>query len=298
MTDTLRNMPWGRWDIIALVVAVCGWGGNFIAIRYAVLELPVWTTLAIRFVLVGLVLVPFLRWPGKDFRWLIFTTLALAPGHFGLLFWASQVTTNVSAVSLFIQLGPAFSILFAWGMLGEVPGVRRITGLVLALIAVVILFYEPHLLQDHTALLIASGSATFMGIYTVMLRWPGVTMRPLDVIGWSSILSAPLAIAIAVGLEGASPAMLSDISWSAWGGVLYAAFVASIASHGSWAWLCRRHPLSQVAPFSLVSPVVAILLATLLFNEPLTSRFVLAAGVLFIGLYILSQAGSVVKRGK
>jgi O-acetylserine/cysteine efflux transporter len=274
-------------DAFALLVAVAGWGTNFIAIRFAVTEMPVPTTLAVRFVLVSLLLAPFVGSPRGQFGWLVLVTLALAPGHIGLLFWATQVTTSVSSVALFIQLGPAFCILLAWALLRERPGRWRLIGLALATAGVAILYWDPNLLADHQAFLIATGAALCMGIYSVLLRWPGGRMPPLAIIGWISILAAPGALVLAWVMDGAPWEILARTSGQAWVAVAYTAVVGSIGAHGAWAWLCRRHPLALITPFSLLVPILAVALSALILSEPLTTRFVLAATVLFVGLLVI-----------
>jgi len=52
----LINHPWKAFDFLALAIALLGWGGNFLAIRYAVLEIPSWTALSMRLCLVGVLL--------------------------------------------------------------------------------------------------------------------------------------------------------------------------------------------------------------------------------------------------
>jgi len=220
-------------------------------------------------------------------------TLALALGHFGLLFWATQVTTNVSAVALFIQLGPAFGILLAWVLLGERPGHWRLVGLALATGGVVILYYEPNLLSNHRAFLIATGAALCMGIYSVLLRWPGGRIPPLAIIGWISILAAPGALVWAWIVDGAPWQILTRASAQAWASVAYTAVVGSIGAHGAWAWLCRRHPLALITPFALLVPVLAVALSALFLSERLTPRFLLAAAVLMVGLLVVIRTRSV-----
>ncbi|MFT5706252.1 MAG: O-acetylserine/cysteine efflux transporter [Oceanospirillaceae bacterium] len=286
----MTNHPWKSLDMLALAVVLFGWGGNFIAIRYAVLDIPSWTALSLRLILVGCLLVFFLRNPLPHFKYYLFITLALVPGHFGLLFLASQLTTNVSAISLFIQLNPAFALLFGWLLLNEKPGMRRIVGLLMAFMAMVILFYEPNLLGISQALIVAAMSAMFMGLYSVLLRSMPKQIRPIDIIGWTAILGTPMIASIAYFTEGSPLETLTDVSSQSYLAVLYSAIVSSIISHGLWAWLCRRHPVAQVVPFSLLVPIIAISLAALFLGESITVQMLVAAGVLCLGLFIIAKA--------
>lgn len=290
---TMENKPWQALDIIALAVAIIGWGGNFIAIRYAVLEVPSWTALGLRLLLVSLILAFFLRSPMPHFKRYLLISVVLVPGHFGMLFLASQLTTNVGAVSLFIQLNPAFALLFAWYFLGERPGRRRVFGLSMAFSAMVILFYSPNLLGASLALMVATLSAMFMGAYSVLLRTMNAAVRPVDIIGWTAVMGTPMIMAIAWMVEGSAIEIVRQISFDSWLAVIYSAIVSSIICHGSWAWLCRRHPVAQVVPYSLLVPVVAIGLSALLLDEQLTGQMLFSALVLCTGLFIIAKAKKV-----
>ena len=288
--STLSNHPWRALDFLALAVALLGWGGNFLAIRYAVLEIPSWTALTIRLCLVGVLLVVFLRNPVPHLKYYLWITLALVPGHFGLLFLASALTTNISAISLFIQLNPAFALLFAWILLRERPGRRRIIGLLMAFSAMIILYYEPNLLGASLALMVATLSAMFMGLYSVLLRSMPRDIRPIDIIGWSAIFGAPMVGLIAYSVEGSPFTTLSNVTSQGYLAVLYSTIVSSIISHGCWAWLCRCHPVAQVVPYSLLVPIVTMSLAAFLFNEQITQQMMFAIAILCTGLLVIARS--------
>lgn len=288
--QNLHNQPWKPLDIIALAVVLIGWGGNFLAIRYAVLDIPSWTALTVRLVLVGGLLSFFLRSPKGHLKYYLTLSVVLVPGHFGLLFLASQLTTNISAISLFIQLNPAFALLFSWLLLKEAPGIRRIFGLALAFGAMIILFYEPNLLGVSGALIVAAISAMFMGLYSVLLRSMPAQIRAIDIIGWTAIFGAPMVGAIAFAIDGSPAVTLANVTIQGYLAVLYSAVVASIIGHGLWAWLCRRHPVAQVVPFSLLVPIVAISLAAIILGESISLQMIVAAAVLCLGLFIIAKA--------
>ncbi len=283
------DLPWKSLDIFALGLTIVGWGANFLAIRYAVLEIPSWTALTLRLFLVTCLLLPFLRNPLAHLKAYLMISLVLVPGHFGLLFLASELTTNVASISLFIQLNPAFALLFAWYLLGEKPGRRRLIGIAIAFLAMIILFDEPNLMGMGLALVAATLSAMFMGIYSVLLRSIHRSIRPVDIIGWTAFFGTPLLAVIAYTLEGSPFNTLTEISSNAIIAVLYTALVSSILCHGTWAWLCQRHPVSQVVPFSLLVPLVAVSLSVILLDEKVTLQMMIAGILLCCGLLIIAK---------
>jgi len=288
--QSMQKLEWNTRDIVLLVTTIFGWGGNFLAIRYAVLEIPSWTALSLRLLIVGCLLLPFLNNPLPHFKHYLKLCLLLVPGNFGMLFLASALTNNVASISLYVQLSPAFAVLFAWFFLKENPGRRRIIGLLLALLAMLILFYEPNSMGLSWAIVAAIGAAMMMGVYSVMLRTIDEGMRPIDIIGWTAIMGAPIIVSIAYIVEGFPIHLITQASYSAIGGILYTSLVASIICHGSWARLCRRHPLSQVAPYTLLVPIVAVGLSVMLLAEPLNLQMIVAAIVLSAGIYLIAKS--------
>lgn len=288
--QSYNNLPWKPIDILALIITLLAWGGNFLAIRYAVLDIPSWTALSLRLFMVGCLLAFFIRNPLPYLKYYLLISLVLVPGHFGLLFLASKLTTNISAISLFIQLNPAFALLFAWLFLKEKPGIRRIFGLMLAFGAMIILFYEPNLLGASLALVIATLSAMFMGLYSVLLRSMPKQIRAIDIIGWTAIFGTVMVSIIAYFVEGLPSETLQHATLSSYLGILYSAVIGSIVGHGCWAWLCQRHPVAQVVPFSLLVPILAITLSAILLGEHITTQMLISAGVLCTGLFIIAKS--------
>jgi len=68
--------------------------------------------------------------------------------------------------------------------------------------------------------------------------------------------------------------------------LIYLAFGATILGYGLWSRLLSRYPASQVAPFSLLVPVVGLTSSALLLDERLGPLQVLGALLVMLGLLI------------
>lgn len=66
-----------------------------------------------------------------------------------------------------------------------------------------------------------------------------------------------------------------------WGAVFYTAVMSSIVAYGLWYGLLRRHPVSRLAPLSLLVPVGAVVLGIVLLGESLNAH-VLGGGAMVI----------------
>ncbi|WP_350333487.1 DMT family transporter [Coralliovum pocilloporae] len=285
-------------DFAVLIVILFSWACNFVAIRFSVTDLSVTTTLLGRFCLVGILLSPFLKWPDwQTFRQLCLLTLVLVAGHFGFLFWALQETSSVAGIAVFVQLGPAFSVLMAWLLLGEIPGIRRIIGLGVGFSGIIILYYDPGLLSSQFALLLAVLCAFFLGCYNVLVKWcQGV--NAVNIIGWTSILGIPI-MALGTMLEGASPVTeVQNASLTALIALCYTALIGSILGHGLWAWMLQKHPVSVLAPLTLAVPIITTLASAFATGEAITLRFVLASAVVLAGGWFILRSPPVLERMK
>ena len=88
--------------------------------------------------------------------------------------------------------------------------------------------------------------------------------------------------------------IMSDSSWllrllslfSDWAFLLGIVLYALLLIY--WVWLLTFLPLSRAYPFTLLSFVVAAIGGALLFQEPLTLRFVIGLAIIGVGLAVLS----------
>jgi drug/metabolite transporter (DMT)-like permease len=89
---------------------------------------------------------------------------------------------------------------------------------------------------------------------------------------------------------------ISAISSRSIYGLLYLIFIGSLIGFVSYGWLLQNAPISLVATYAYVNPIVAVLLGNWIGNEPLEPRIWLAT-VIIIGsvMFINSRNRSKVK---
>ena len=90
-------------------------------------------------------------------------------------------------------------------------------------------------------------------------------------------------------------ARVADVGWAAWAGVAYAAFVSSLLGHGLYYVLVQRHPVAQVTPWLLLTPVLAVVLGIVVWGDrPGPAMWVGGAmvlgGVLMIALRAITKS--------
>lgn len=145
-------------------------------------------------------------------------------------------------------------------------------------------------------LLLTVGAAVSWAAGNVLvrrLRVPG----GLGLTVWSALVVPLPLFSLSLLLDG--PAVVADALGSltarAWLSTLYTAGFASLVGYGVWNRLLEKYPASQVAPFTLLVPVVGVLSAWLVLGERPSAAGV-GGGVLLVGGVGLVVFGPRVRR--
>jgi O-acetylserine/cysteine efflux transporter len=273
-----------------LLLLIClAWGGNFLTSALALRELPPFLFTALRLTLVALCLLPFLHRPGAG-QWPRLVAVSLCNGalHFGLSFWALQLAGNLASPAILMQSYIPMATLLAVAFLGERIGWKTSAGIVLSFGGVLVLGFDPLVLQAPLSMWLMLGAAAFIAVGTVLMR--GLTgFTALSQQGWSALIGIAPLLLLSAWLERSQWNAVTQAGAVAWGGVIYSALFASVLGHGLYYWLIQRHPVSRVMPFLLLAPLFAIALGIIFHGDRPGPRLLLGGamvlgGVLVIGL--------------
>lgn len=271
---------------LALLIAVI-WGFTFITAKIGVSHFPPIFFTALRFGLVAIVLVPWLKViPGRMRDVLVIALLAGAV-HFGLMYSGMAMSSTVSAVAVLVQLGAPFSVLIAVVWLKEAVTWPRIVGIALSFIGVMVLGFDPNVLSNPLAAALVVGGAFVMSFAMILMR----RLRDVGVFelqAWIAAVSAPLLFAGSFAFESSQFVEFADPSWLPIGAVLFTALATSIVGHGGWYYLLQRYSVSQVTGFGLLPPILTVVFGVLIFGEPMTWKLVLSVLLVTIGIAIIT----------
>ena len=281
---------------LALVLIIClAWAGNFLASAFALREIPPLLFTALRFVLLALPLLYWMKRPAAG-QWPRLVAVALCVGvlHFGLSFMALKLAGNLSSPAIVMQSYVPMTALLAWAVLGERFGWRTGLAISVSFAGVLVLGFDPLVLANPMSLGLMLVSALFLAIGTVLMKG----LRGLDVYsqqGWTAVISVLPLLALSLVFEPGAIARLGAASWIGWGGALYAAFISSLLGHGLYYTLVQRHPMAQVMPWLLLTPVLAVALGIVFWGDRPGPRLLLGGvmvlgGVLIIALRALTKA--------
>ena len=283
MTDGVFGL---RAFLLGLAV-VAVWGTNFVVIRLGLDALPPLLFAALRFALVVIPALFFVKRPAVPWRDLAAYGLLIGVGQFGLLFIAIDGLIAPGLASLVVQTQVVFTIALAMRGTGErlVPVQYAALALAVAGIAIILAHTGGTTTPLGVALVIGAALAWSMG-NMVQRRAGRVDM--LGFIVWSSLFAVPPLFALAFLFEG-GPRIVSAVSGAGlgvWAAVAWQAVGNTMFGYGAWGWLLARYPASSVAPMALLVPVFGMGGAALWLGEPLPPWKLLAAGLIIGGLAV------------
>lgn len=286
-----------RHMLLAITVAAL-WGINFVAIDLSLTTYPPLLLAALRFGLVAIPTVLFVRRPQVRWRWLIGYGIGFGVLQFGFLYWGMAVGMPAGLASLVLQASAPFTVLLGTIFLREGLTPIRLVGIVIAIAGLTIVGWQraehavllPFLLTLSAGLGWAIGNVCNRQAHTTepfrLMLWM-TAIPPLPLLALSLLFEGPARISTAFGT-----ALTTEGFWPTLG-LLFTVVVAVIAGSGIWTWLISRHPAGLVAPFSLLVPVFGMTSAWLFLGETprpgeLAGAALIAAGVL-IGTIVIRR---------
>ena len=282
----MRLTDWG-WALLVVLI----WGVNFVVIHVGLVGVPPLLLGALRFLLVALPAVFLVPRPRIPFRWLLAYGLTISFGQFALLFSAMQVGMPAGVASLVLQAQMIFTLLFGALLLGERWQRHQPAALGLATLGLLVLASQQQAGGMSLAgFLLTLGAAASWGLGNIVTRRISQLgqVNLLGLVVWGALVPPLPFLAASYWLEGPTEMVnaLSHLSWLSLLAILYLALMATIVGYGLWGRLLQRYPVAQVAPLTLLVPVVGLLAARLLLDERLQGGQWVGIGLVLSGLLV------------
>lgn len=300
--QTRQGGPVTPRDRLLALAVVTVWGLNFVVIDWGLPGVPPLVFVTMRFVLVLLPAIFFVPRPAGRWQDIALVGLLLSVGQFGLLYSAMSAGMPPGLASLVLQIQAAFTVVFAATLLRERPSRRQVIGVGLGLLGLGIVALGRGGSVPLGALgLCVAAAASWAGGNIAVRRLPGVGGLSLTV--WSGLVVPIPLFALALLVEGPETVMhaLTHLSVPSLLSTAYTAVLASLFGYGVWNSLMGRHRAAEVAPYSLLVPVVGMTAALVFRGErpgllALVGGALLVAGVAVTTLRRRQVAGELVSR--
>jgi O-acetylserine/cysteine efflux transporter len=269
-----------------LVLINAIWGFNLVAIKLGVDRFPPVFVGLLRFLIVGLVVLPWLRIRRGEMRWLLIAAIFSGGLQFAIMYTGVALSGNRSSVAIAGQLGIPFATLLSVVVLGERIRWRRWIGIAMSFAGVVVLGFNPEVLESWQGLaLIVLGA--FIGAIGLIAIKRVRDLNALELQAWLSWGSLPVFLMLSFWLEEGQIESLRNIDLIGAAAVLYSALFASLFAHTAYFALVHRYPVSSVAPLTVLGPVFSVGFAILFLGDVLDWRMIIGGVMTLTGVAVI-----------
>jgi O-acetylserine/cysteine efflux transporter len=274
-------------DLLLALLVIVVWGLNFVVIKVGLHGMPPMLMGALRFMLAAFPAILFVRRPQVPLRWMLAYGMTISLGQFAFLFYAMYVGMPAGLASLVLQSQAFFTLFFAALFLGERLRGSNLFGLLVAASGLVLIGLQGGQAMTLAGFALTIAAASMWALGNVVTRKLG-KVNLVGLVVWGSLIPPLPFLALSLWLEG--PELISQslrtLSLDSLLVLAYLAFGATLLGYGLWSRLLSRYPASQVAPFSLLVPVVGISSSALLLGERLGGLQMVGAALVMAGLLI------------
>ena len=299
MDNALLHKGPSKALIIAAFAAIyIVWGSTYIAILFAIKNIPVFMMSGVRFFTAGLILLTWCRLQGQPVPKLNSITQISFSGILMLFFgtgavaWVEQYIPS-SLAAIIVATVPLWLVLIdkrQWS--SHFSSKWFIIGLVIGFAGVLLLFADRNTFSfsgDKMKLVsffvMIAGSVSW-AIGSLFLKYKKIEGTPAMKAAIQMIAAGILFIIVsAVTKEGV---VWSNIPLSSILGLIYLIVMGSLLGYMAYIWLLTVRPPALVGTYAYVNPVVALLLGWLIVDEQITRHQVIALVVILIGVLLVN----------
>lgn len=262
-------------------------GSNPVITKLVVAEVAPVTAAFLRFILVFLACSPWLRWVPGRMGMVALTSLVAGAFFLAVTHISFSVADNVSALAIAGQLGVPFSVIFAMIFFRERVAWIRGMGIVLSLVGIAIVGFDPAIADERLGLLLTILGTLLWAAGSLMFRkLAGVP--PLTIYAWLALISLPVLGLLSLLFEPGEIARVGSVPPATWGWIAFSALGTTVLGHGGMAWMLQRYPVSVISPLTLPAPLFAVVSAVIVFETPVTAQMVIGGLLTLAGVAIIT----------
>lgn len=284
----------------ALLVVYVVWGSTYLGIRVVVAEAPPLQSMGLRYTCAALLLgailaarggVRRLRVTRRELAGAAFLGLMLPVLGNGMVSVGENLGAPSGVTALLIAIAPLMITVFRAAS-GDRPRPLSLTGILLGFAGLAYLVLAGRGKDAGEVPIVAAGIILFASSCWAFGSWVQPRLRlPRDVFVTTvyEMLAGGLVL-LGVGTaagERFTPGAYGPHTWWALG---YLVVFGSVVAFTSYVWLLANAPISLVATYAYVNPVVAVFLGWLILSEPVTGAVAIGGGVVVLAVAIVITA--------
>lgn len=286
-----------RDRLLAVLVAVC-WGINFPATALALEHFPPFLMGAVRFTLVAIPTLLLVPRPRVPVRWLVGTGLGLGLLQFAFLYVGMVAGMPSGLASLVLQASAPFTVIIAGVFLRERLSGRQVIGILVAVGGLATIAVYRAQVASLLPVILTLCAALGWAIGNICSR-QAAAREPFRLTLWMSVVPPIPLLILSLIFEGPATitqTMITVITPDALPsvlGLLYIVLIATLIGYGLWNRLLSRHRSSEVAPFSMLVPIVGVTSSWVAFGEQVEMLVIIAGLAVIGGVWFASRKGRV-----
>ena len=243
---------------------------------------------SLRMGLVLILLIPFWKFKIPEKKYLsslISFSISMGVMVYVFMTLALYYSSIISPVIVGSQLAIPFGILASAVILDENISLKKWILIFFSFIGVLIIFFDPKLVDNFLGLFFASLMALAFAFAQVFSR----QLRDLDISltnAFTGLFGFVILIVLSFLIEGNTLSTIKSISLNSWILISYQAIVVSLGAHLMMFYLYKFYTVGQIFPSYSLFPIFGIVLSYLIFGEVPTILFILG-GIIVIGSVFL-----------
>ena len=296
MANNAINTRMGPVEWLLLGFLSVLWGTSFFLIEIALTRLPPFTIVAARVVIASaviwlIVLILRLRVPRSGAAWTAFVVMAILNNvvPFALIVWG-QTEIGSGLAAILNAATPIFTVIVAGLFLKDEPVTRsKVVGSGLGMVGVAVLV-GPSALDGFSAGLLAQFAVLGAGLAYALAgvygrRIAGLGVNPIAAAAGQLLAASVIMIPLALAVDGPSVLAAADIS--VWASVTALAVFSTSLAYVVYFRLLQSAGATNLMLVTLLIPVTAILLGSLLLDERLSGFHFAGMLVVALGLSVI-----------
>lgn len=288
-----RKITGAVWAALAIVYVV--WGSTYLGIAITVETMPPFLSAGARFAFAGLLLAAVVAWRQGPAALKVNRAQLASAAAVGLLLLLggnSLVVLAETAIpsglaALLVAIVPAWVVVLRRAT-GERPGLGAYTGVAIGLAGLAVLTL-PGLSGDvrlwGVLIVIAATVSWSVGSF-ISSRIP-MPANPFAASAYEMVAGGIGCALVGLGRGEHLDFAVSDVSTRSWVALAYLIVFGSLVAFTAYAWLLHSAPLSLVATYAYVNPVVAVLLGAVVLSEPVTWPIALGGAIVVAAVCLI-----------
>jgi O-acetylserine/cysteine efflux transporter len=281
-------------DVCLAVFAQILWGGTLTLAKPLVGQLPPILLMATAYTLAAISLYPLAPRLKTRPRHLLVISLTAGTIQAAMLLSGLKLLPASTAM-LVLQLQIPCAAVLAWLVGRDKPNLRNWIGMILVLVGIAIVIGRPEGEGRALGVILVAVSGVFWASGQVAIA---VWSRDTGLSVYAGLLryAAPQLWLTTLLFDGNPLPALQVLSPLSWVGILVVAFLGCVLPYAIWYRLLMRYRVDEVMPFSVLMPVVGVILSIIELGEPVTWGLIVGGSVLTAGLAIIAFGGRWLRR--